>query len=123
MADEIFDTDTLASYLQCNTPLPARAVTIAKLANGLVYAVWSDRSVSVPSEIEAIGLEVAARAILNPKGLTSVTRAVDDGSQTERFSDATRAGVYLTDEERRVLLGVKARRRRSYGNIRLRHGL
>jgi hypothetical protein len=56
--------------------------------------------VDEPPRVQAVRLEVAARAWRNPAGNTSETT----GPFTWRNDRIVRAGVYLTDEERADLL-------------------
>lgn len=58
-----------------------------------------------PSAADVVDVVVGAvvRKIQNPRGLTSVTRSIDDASITER-DEAGAAGLYLTDEDWRSLL-------------------
>lgn len=98
-----------------------RLALIVDLANGIVTDAWAHPVLPAPAGVVAIALEVAARPLRNPKGLSSFTRHVDDASRTERLSDAAaRAGVFLTDDERAILTGDGTKKkRRQYGTIRL----
>ena len=90
--------------------------TIVDLTNGLISEKWKNPEFPVPYWVTAIALEVAARPLRNPKGLSSWTLSLDDASRTERVSEtAARAGVFLTGIERSQLGG---RRRRRYGTVR-----
>lgn len=101
---DIIDVSAAASYAGVGVrDFPAIWVT---LANGVVAEAWANPSTPVPAWVRGIALEVVARSIRNPKGLSSWTKSVDDGSRTERLpDDAARAGIYLTDEERAQLQG------------------
>lgn len=96
----MLDVDTLRVYLQDPDPDFEHLYLIVELANGLV----TEHSGSLdpePARVQAIRLEVAARAVRNPEGLTSET--VD--SYTWR-AEPGRAGVYLTDAERGELVAI-----------------
>jgi hypothetical protein len=119
MADpiEIIDAPALATYL--GSAVTDQYAVLVEMANGLVSEAWAEPTEPVPWWVKAIALEAAARALRNPKGLESWTRSVDDGSRTERLpSDAARAGVFLTADERRRL-GRAGTRRSRFGNIRM----
>lgn len=96
----MLDVDTLSVYLQDPDPDFALLYLIVELANGLV-AEHSGSLDPEPARVQAIRLEVAARAVRNPEGLTSET--VD--SYTWRAEPA-RAGVYLTGVERGELVAL-----------------
>lgn len=105
MADlSIINAAAAASYAGVTTgDFPSIWV---QLANGLVSDAWKNPSTPVPAWVQGIALEAVARAIRNPKGLSSWTRSIDDGSRTERLPDtAARAGVFLTDDEYAQLQG------------------
>lgn len=122
MADpiEIITALQLQAYPGAGSPCLSDAEYYVELVNGLVTDAWANPVDPVPPSVRAIALEAAGRASRNPKALTSVTRSADDGSRTERMAEkATRAGVYLTADERAELGGGKPRRRRRYGTIRV----
>lgn len=109
---EIITETKLASYLQVSIPTDAAKLYV-DLANGLVTELVTDAGGTallegtIPSRVTAITFEAAARAYRNPQGLTSTTTSIDDWSRTERReggSDATAAGVYLTDAEENEIL-------------------
>lgn len=99
------DLDTLFAYLrlpQDNATDIIAAGLITDLVNGVVEEVTGVLDPE-PARVQAIRLEVAARAIRNPEGLTSET--IDD--YTWRAQPA-RAGVYLTLDERQELIALKS---------------
>lgn len=105
MAD-IIDLDDLTAYPGVTIDPDADYTLLLELANGVVNDIIGDLALDpIPSWVKALTLEVAARALRNPEGYTSVTqsRALDDwkSASTNRYEgDATQAGVYLTDAER-----------------------
>ncbi len=83
---------------------------IVELVNELVLEYWAKPRQPVPAKVRLLALEVAGRAIRNPKGLASWTRSVDDASRTERAGgDLSRFGVYLTSAEKALLQGKRRR--------------
>lgn len=115
---EILTDDVLASWLEVSvTP---RLQQLVALTNDLVTEAWANPVDPVPTKVLGIALGVGGRAYWNPKGLSSWSRSVDDASRTERLPDDTaRAGVFLTDAERRALAGGSASRRQRMGTIKL----
>lgn len=115
---QIITGPELASYPGAGSPPAADAAAWAKIVNGVITDAWANPVDPIPYWVKAIALEAGARAARNPKGLQSWTRAVDDASRTERYSEAAaRTGVYLTDDELARLQG-RRRRRARYGTIR-----
>lgn len=93
----------LASYLRNPSLAEEEALQqIVTLTNGLVGEVVGDLE-PVPVRVQAIALEVGARAWRNPEGYSSET--IDDYTY-RRDADTRRAGVYLTDSERAELQGI-----------------
>lgn len=127
MADpiEIITAYDLVSYPGAGSPTMDDAEVHVFWANQIVTEAWADPADPVPYAVRAIALEVASRVSRNPRRLESWTKRLDDASKTERVSagDLARAGYFLTPEERMMLAGKTARRRRNrYGTIRLGHG-
>lgn len=117
---EIVSIEEHSSYLGAEAASAGDVDLIVALTNGLITEKWKKPVDPIPSSVLAIGLEVAARAIRNRKGLASWTISVDDASRTERLPEnAARAGVYLTNAELRTLRG---RRKSGMGTIRVRPG-
>lgn len=116
---DIITVDDLASYPGVVLREEATNALVVDLANGLVLDVVGDLS-PVPTRVRALTLEVAARALRNPEGYTSVTKSIDDWDETVRREGTNEgAGVYLTDSERAVLLASLGRPIRRVGSIRL----
>lgn len=111
---------SLASYLQVAEDSFDGSVAV-RIVNGLVGEIVGDIT-PVPSRVEAIALEVAARGVRNPQAYSSVTVGIDDYDKTVRREGAALAapGIYLTDDERAELLSFTGVRRRRAGSIRLR---
>lgn len=128
MADdpiEVITTTELATYLGTDPGDPPAAYDQYVLfANGVVTEAWADPVDPIPWWVKSIALEAAGRAGRNPKGLSSWSRSIDDGSRTERLPEqAARAGVFLTtDEEVRLGRGVGRKRPRRFGSVRTRLG-
>jgi hypothetical protein len=118
MAEYIQEAD-LAAYLR-TTITGGQADLFIELANGLVTDIIGDID-PVPTQVRAITLEVAARAWRNPDGYSSVSEEIDDFTKTvRREGDAlTSPGVYLTDAETDLLLGLLGTRGPQVGSIRL----
>ena len=86
------------------------AVYIVDLANRLATDIIGDDAV-ITANIEAITLGAAKRAWVNPLGTSSITRAFDDTSRTDRWekdaaSDVSSQAVYFTDDEKADLLSA-----------------
>lgn len=92
--------EDLVVYLREPAADTALIVQLVALANGLVADLVGGVEPE-PARVQAIRLEIAARAYYNPRGLVGET--IDD--YTWR-GQAARAGVYLTDEERAELVSV-----------------
>lgn len=100
---DIITASELASWLTRDET--ANLTLAVELTNEIVSDAWSDteKALPAPAWVRAIALNVASRAVVNPKGLSSETRSWDDVSRTERFEGSAAAkqqGVFLTDEER-----------------------
>lgn len=119
----------LASYPGVKIPTADTGALIVRLTEGEINGVIGDATIDRES-VDPVAFEVAARALRNPTGATSITSGIDDWKQTLRYEGqtaaATKAGVYLTDEETRklrILAGViPARRRARRGSIVTRPG-
>ena len=97
MAD-IITAEELASYLGMDVT-PA-IILIATKTNELVNEAWLVEEDPAPARVWSVAINVAARAVSNPKGLTSKTRSWDDISVTERVEGGDRRiGLFLTDDE------------------------
>lgn len=102
----LFTTDELASYLDTSVD-PARAQLIYDLTVGLIYETLPQELADASVRAKAIGIEVAARALRNAKGYA--VERVDDYSY-QRPAETQAAGVYLTEDERSILLALAAGR-------------
>lgn len=98
----LFTTDDLASYLD-ETIDPDRATLIQGLTVGLIYEVIPQATADLSVEAQAIGLEVAARALRNAEGYAQ--ERIDDYSYM-RPAATQAAGVYLTEDERARLIWI-----------------
>ncbi len=118
MAEYIQEAD-LAAYLR-TTITDGQADLFIELANGIVTDVVGNLD-PVPAQVRALTLEVAARAWRNPDGYSSISTEIDDFTKTvRREGDAlTAPGVYLTDAETDLLLGLLGTRGPQVGSIRL----
>lgn len=79
----------------------ARAAAVlsaaSALARGYAGLAWDDDS--VPEEVHAVVVQVAARVWMNPTGAVSWTK----GPFSERYSDEAANGLFLTDSESVIL--------------------
>lgn len=98
--------DDLASYL--GDSKSDALDNIADRTNALVTETWANPVEPPPAWVSNLAYDVALRAGVNPKGLTSETRSWDDVTRTTRWESASRVGVYLTDEEYALLQGNAA---------------
>ena len=89
--------DWLGDEIEPNDP---RAVALLRRASALVRSEagqeWADE---VPDDVQGVVIAVAARVWSNPNSAIQRTA----GSFSERLSERAAEGMYLTDEERRVL--------------------
>lgn len=102
------------------TGTDATLTYVARRASTAVASKWCHPIDPAPDWVKDIAIDVAVRYLNNPKGITSVTRSVDDASRTERFENTGQRmtrGFELTDEEIAALCPV---RRNRVGSIRLR---
>ncbi len=113
------DPTKLASYPGVKIPTDDTRDLVIELTEGEINGVIGDAPVE-NRHIAPIAYEVAARALRNPTGATSITSGIDDWKQTLRYEGATalatQAGVYLTDDETlklRRLAGILPKRRRA----------
>lgn len=94
----------LAAYLERDES--AAIDNIVSRTNALVTEEWSNPVDPAPEWVKNIAWDVAIRAAGNPTpGKTSTTRSWDDVTVTDRWESGQRGGVYLTDEEKALLLG------------------
>lgn len=91
----------LASYLERDQS--AALDNVADRTNALVDEEWSNPSDPAPQWVVNIAWNVAIRAGRNPLGVTSTTRSFDDITRTDRWEAGQPEGVFLTDDERRLL--------------------
>lgn len=89
--------DWLGDEIVANDP---RAVALLRRASALVRSEagveWADE---VPEDVQGVVIAVAARVWSNPNSAIQRTA----GSFSERLSERAAEGMYLTDEERRIL--------------------
>jgi len=106
---DIITAEELALYLDVD--LTASLSMKVDLANAIVSDLPYRTPLvdPVPSRIQAITLEVAARAVRNPNGYSSET--IDDYTY-RRDADTRQAGIYVTDSERAELLALRSVRPR-----------
>lgn len=93
----------LASYLRDPDISVDDSDVVLRLANGIVEEQLSGSQIT--PRVEAITLEVAARAYRNPQGFSSETT---DDYTYRREAETRRAGVYLTDSEKTELRSIAA---------------
>lgn len=113
MSQRIIGVNDLADFLGVETVASdSRAAYIVGLTNGLLAEVWAAPVDPVPTSVQVLALEVAARGFQARPGagrMESVTRSIDDGSRTERYAasvaDQTGRSVFLTDDEEARLNG------------------
>lgn len=100
---DLFTIPDLVSFLQVpefdtyTATLVRRLVTaeIRREVGPATYDALTDLS-----SFEGLALTVAKRAVLNPAGLRSVARQVDDYSRTDTYATETLGDVELTDAEK-----------------------
>lgn len=104
MVDVIADEE-LAALLGL-TVTDALSLIVEK-TNLLITENWTESVDPVPTSVWALAVNIATRALSNPKGLSSWTRSWDDVTRTERMEgDAlNRLGLYITAEEIATLNG------------------
>lgn len=118
MGDIITDND----LLELTDLLPAatdqQLKYAARRASSLVAGNWASPIDPAPQWVKDIAIDVAARYLANPRGVTSVTRSLDDASRTERYEGGgTRAGKFYLDDDEFAKLNPKVRTR--VGSTRL----
>lgn len=119
MADEIITAEKLASYPGIVLGSTESTALVVELVNELIVEIIGVPN-PVPATVKALGYKIAARALRNPEGYSSVTEQLDDWKQTVRREGSEAGeGVFLTDAERAWLYGLIPGSTRS-GSIRLR---
>lgn len=97
----------LAAYF--DREVSGALTNIVTRTNSLVTEEWANPVDPVPEWVTNIAWNVAIRAGDNPSpGKTSTTRSWDDVSITDRWEAGRSGGVFLTDEESRLLHGDTA---------------
>lgn len=94
--------DDLAAWVGQTIPSDdPRAGAVLSAASALVrsYAGQTWETGEIPDDVASVTVQAAARVWLNPNG--AVAAAIDDGSL--RWSEASAAGLYLTDADKAVL--------------------
>lgn len=96
--------DRLGQPLTEGTPDYTRAESNLEDASALVMAASRvyDPGDDIPDLVKVVTLQAAKRAFLNPTGTTQRTM----GPFTEGFSAQAASGVYLTEDEERLLSQV-----------------
>lgn len=79
------------------------------LVDGLIFdavdqdQAWADAlRDDVPPMLRAVEMTVVCRALANPTGASGLTEMLGQYSHSERFNDASEAGLSLTDREERL---------------------
>lgn len=118
---EIITVENLASYPGIVLGSTETNTLVVGLVNDSITDIIGALD-PVPARVRAIAYEMAARALRNPEGYTSVTKSIDDWSTTVRRDGqgAAGAGVYLEDDEEAYLLGLISGGSRGVGTIRVR---
>lgn len=103
----LFDVDELAIYMQVPSVADAAYELLYALAEGEISAELAERGAALATltpaqtlRVKGIALEVVARPLRNPGGLSSET--IDDYTWRRDVSPGD-LGVYLTPDERRRL--------------------
>ncbi|MGI5144797.1 hypothetical protein ACQEVC_45520 [Plantactinospora sp. CA-294935] len=102
MPDPLFTLPELDAYTQQTVP-PATGALVLALVTTLirnevgptVYDALTDVSMLKP-----VALDVAKRMLLNPGGMRSRSRQIDDYTETNTYASETLSGIGLTDAER-----------------------
>lgn len=102
---QIITGEALVSYP--GVPEGADLEALAAGASAEVLGAWKDPVDPAPLWVQNIAKKVAARAAINPKGLTMLSRQLDDAKRTEQFSESSsgQVGYWLTLRERALLGG------------------
>jgi hypothetical protein len=102
----LYELTEFASYVQSDVDT-ATATLLRDLVTGLIAEAAGDTwdVDAAPVGVKAIALASAGRAYVNPQGLQSQTRAIDDYSTTDRWT-AESAGVFLTADELATVTGL-----------------
>jgi hypothetical protein len=102
----LYTIQEFADYLESDVN-DARATLLRDLVTGLIAEVAGATWVldDASTTVKAIALAAAGRAYVNPQGLESQTRAIDDYSTTDRWS-ADSVGLFLTDSEVNAITGL-----------------
>lgn len=99
---DILTDDELASLLE--EKVTERLTLIVEKTNALITENWTAPPAEgepVPTRVWALAVNIATRAMSNPKRLTSWTRSWDDVTRTERMEgDALKnLGLFITEDE------------------------
>ena len=103
----IITAEDLTSYP--GIPAGADLDALSAGASDEVEGAWKNPVDPVPGWVKNIAKRVAARASINPKGLSMLSRQIDDAKRTEQFADASagQVGYWLTAKERAQLAGLR----------------
>ena len=104
----LFELDEFAAYLQraeFDTVTAAAAALVRDLVTtevrlhvgATVYDAMTDVE---RAQFKGIALEAAKRALLNPSGIRTKSRSIDDFTESETYTFETLGGVALTEAER-----------------------
>lgn len=109
---ELFTIPDLVSLMQVpqfdtyTATLVRRLVTkeIRREVGPAVYDAMAD-----VSDFEGLALAVAKRSVLNPAGMRSIARQVDDFSRTDTFATETLLDVELTEADKERISQILGR--------------
>lgn len=119
MADEIIKASDLAFYPGIALSSTETTQLIVDLVNEMIVEITGVLD-PVPARVKSLAYTMAARALRNPEGYSSITKQLDDWKTTVRREgpEPEGVGVYLSDDERAWLTGLADTTTRS-GSIRL----
>jgi hypothetical protein len=106
MPGPLFTLPELDAYTQSTVPETTGTLVLAlvtSLIRSAVGAATYDALTDV-SMLKPVALDVAKRMLLNPGGMRSKSRQLDDYTETDTFASETLLGSGLTDAERDWIL-------------------
>lgn len=112
MPDPLFTLPELDAYTQSTVPADTGALVLALVTIAIRSEVGADTydALTDVSPLKPIALDLARRMLLNPGGIRSTSRQIDDYTETNTYASETLLPADLTEADRdriRRALGLR----------------